>query len=283
MLKRIREMKYSDLAFAEECTRTVGRISETVEELESLLMYDAKGCFVAEHGQRRVGFCIATCYGKCSFLSVLAERETDSEADVERELLDHAVRYLLSCGSESIFAEAGQSSVSLFDGEGFAKLCRTLRFVACAYARSHQNVRAVWSQDLSTIDGVDRHSFRANRRFFLERRLSLTPQFCKVLEMNGRIGGYIMARRGRGAVAVGPWVVLSNVDCPADLLEGLAVEAMGERLLIEVLETNDAAVGLLRAMGFIESPDPTWRMIHGRWSNVGLSKSLYAIGSPFTG
>lgn len=92
-----------------------------------------------------------------------------------------------------------------------------------------------------------------------------------------------MARRASGVAAVGPWVVSPNVDCPADLLEALAVETRGEKLLVEVLETNCGAVELLRAMGFVESPESAWRMLLGRQSSIGLADSLYALGSPFTG
>ena len=283
MLGRMREMDFSDLAFAVECTRARGRISETVEEFKGFLLHDAKGCLVAEQGRRPVGFCIATLYDTCAFLGAIALRGIESEAVVERELLDHAVGYILSCRSKHIFAEAENSSVPTFESAGFIKLCRILRFVGNVYGRTHQHVRAFRSQDLSAIIDLDRHSFRANRWYFLERRYSLAPQFCKVIEMNGRIVGYITAHSGKGVVTVGPWVVSSKVDCPADLLEGLAMEANGERLVVEVLETNRGAVELLRAMGFTELPESPWRMLRGRWSNVGLADSLFATGSPFIG
>jgi hypothetical protein len=283
MTTTMREMKRSDLFFAVECARAAGRISVTAEELESSLLYDANGCFVAESGRGPAGFCIAGCYGKYGFLNAIAQGGIRGKAIVERRLTEHAVAYLSKCGCEHTFADAGNFLVSTLKSAGFMKLGRILRFVGSIYARCHQHVRAMRPQDLSAIGALDRHSFGGNRWYFLKRRYSLTPQFCKVLDTSGTAGGYIMARRARGAIVVGPWVVSPTVDCPTDLLEALALETAGEKLLVEVLETNRGAVELLRAMGFIESTEWTWRMRLGPGTNAGLANSLYAIGSPFIG
>lgn len=283
MFKRIREMKYTDLAFVADCARSTGRISETVEELENFLLCDAKGCWIAEYSRKPVGFCVTRSYGKYGFLGTIVLDGMKSHPAFERELLDHAVKYLVQGGCENVIAEVREGSVSGFERAGFVKLCRVLQFAGNVYGRSHKHVRALRPQELSAVVGLDRHFFRANRLYFLGRRFALAPQFCKVLEMNGKIGGFIMARKTDGIVPVGPWVISEDVDCPADLLEALAVEVGSEKLVIEVLETNRGAVELLRTMGFFESPESTWRMLLGPQTSVGQADSIYAIGSPFMG
>ena len=283
MSKRIREMKCTDLDFAAECARATGRISETAEELENFLLCDAKGCWIAEYSRTPVGFCVAKSYGKYGFLGAIVLDGIKSHPAFEGELLDHAVKYLVQGGCENVVAEVREGSVSGFESAGFVKLCRILQFAGNVYGRSHKHVRELRPQELSAIVGLDRHFFRANRLYFLGRRFVLAPQFCKVLEMNGKIEGYIMARRADGIVPVGPWVISEDVDCPADLLEALAVEVRTEKLVVEVLETNCGAVELLRAMGFVESRESTWRMLLGPQTSVGQADSIYAIGSPFTG
>lgn len=283
MFKRIREMKCTDLAFAAECARATGRISETVEELENFLLCDPRGCWIAEYSRRPVGFCVARSYGKCGFLGAVVLDGIRSHPATERELADLAVRYLGQGGCENIFAEVRESSVAGFERAGFVKLSRILQFTGNVYGRSHKHVREPRPQEFSAIVGLDRHAFRASRLYFLGRRFSHAPQFCKVLEMNGKIGGYIMARRADSIVPVGPWVISEDVDCPADLLESLALEAGSEKLVIEVLETNKGGVELLRTVGFVESGGSTWRMLLGPHTNVGQADTLYAIGSPFMG
>ena len=280
---RTREMARSDLGFAVECSRVAGRASATIEELEGSLLNDAQGCFIAENCHGPVGFCVAARYGKCGFLSAIARGGFRSIAIVERELLEQATAFLLNHGCDSIVAQAGHFIVPSFKSKGFQNHGRVLRFTGRVKSRSHQHIRAMKPQDLSAIGNLDKHCFRADRSSLLERRYSLTPRFCKIFETNGTIGGYIMAHKAKGVIAVGPWVVSSTVDCPMDLLEGLALEAEGERLFVEVLETNRGAVELLRAMGFVESPEWGWRMHLGPRTGVGLDNALYAIGSPFTG
>jgi len=283
MFKRIREMKCTDLSFAAECARAAGRISVTAEELENFLLCDSRGCWIAEYSRKPLGFCVARSYGRCGFLGAAVLDGIRSRPTIERELLDLAVRYLVQDGCENIYAEVRQGSVSCFEHAGFVKFCRIVQFVGAVYGRHHKHVRELRPQELSAIVSLDRHSFRANRLYFLGRRFALAPQFCKVLEIDGKIGGYIMARRVDGIVPVGPWVISEDVDCPADLLEALAAETRGDKLVIEVLETNTGCVELLRAMGFVESQESSWRMLLGPQTNVGQSDSLYAIGSPYLG
>jgi len=283
MVNVIREMKSTDLEFAAECACAAGRSSETVEELESFLLRDPGGCWIAQCGRKPVGFSVARWYGKSGFLGAITLSGISGEKAVERQLLDRAVKYLTVMGSETMFAEIEPRSAGVFERVGFVKLCRILSFTGNVYGRSHNHVRELRRQDLSFIVGLDRISFRANRLYFLGRRYTLTPRYCKVLEMKGRIVGYIMARRGNGVMPVGPWVVSASVDCPVDLLEALAVEARDEKLLIEVLETNSGVVELLRTLGMVESPEPTWRMLLGGRSKVGTSDTLCALGSPFAG
>lgn len=283
MFTRLRGMERSDLTFAAECSRAAGRVSATIEQFESFLFYNSTDCFVAENNQGLVGFCVAVRYGRCGFLGVVAQGGVKVRSVVERELLEHARAHLAEYRCEHIIVESGHSIVPAFKNAGCISLGRILRFVGHVYARSHQHVRPMRLQDLSTIAALDRHCFRADRWIYLERKYSLAPQFCKIIETSRTIGGYIMGHRAEGVLSVGPWVVSSTVDCPADLLEGLALEAIGETMFIEVLETNCGAVELLRAMGFVELPDWAWRLRLGPRSAVGLGESLYAIGSPFMG
>lgn len=282
-LIRIREMRCSDLAFATECAQASGRISVSSDEVESSLLCDGRGCWIAEYGRKPSGFCVSRSYGKSGFLSEFVLGGARRKADIERELLDHAVKYLTHGGNTNIFAEVEGDSLSVFESAGFSKLCRILQFSGNVYGRCHQHVRRLKPVEISAIASLDRHSFRANRLHFLGRRYLSTPEFCLVLESNGKIGGYIMARRANGGVVVGPWIVSPDVDCPADLLEALAVEAGGAKLLLEVPETSIGSVALLRALNFVESPEPIWRMMLGSPSIVGQSESIFAIGSPFMG
>jgi hypothetical protein len=280
---RMREIEDADLLFAADCFRAAGCVSANVGDLESVLQFDRKGCLVAEDRGGPAGFCFAVRFDRCGALSVVIPGATKNRAMMERELLEQASAYLLDCGCEHIIADAPDSLVPACERFGFTKLGRIVRFAGTIYARSHQHIRAMRPQDLSRISALDRLCFGANRRFMLERRFSSAPQLCKILAANRNIGGYVMARRIQGMVAVGPWVMSSRDDCPMDLLEGVAIEAAGETLCVEVLDKNRGALRLLRAMGFVESSSWAWRMHFGPRTNIGQAHSLYAIGSLLMG
>jgi hypothetical protein len=66
-------------------------------------------------------------------------------------------------------------------------------------------------------------------------------------------------------------------------LEGVAMDIGGTGLTIGVLENNHDALCMLRTCGFTQAREFTWRMVLGEPGILGLSSSLYAINSPFTG
>jgi hypothetical protein len=279
----LRQAEVLDLPFIANCFQAEGRASATIEELKNLLLFDYNGCLVAEDGGDPLGFCYALRYDKCGVLGLVARGGVNCRVVVVRELLEQASEYLLNRGCERLIADVSDAVVSAFERAGFFKLGRILQFAGTIYARTHHHVRPMRRKDLRSITALDSLCFGANRRFIIERRFSAAPQFCKVLAPNRTTGGYVMGRRIGNSVAIGPWVMWSRDDCPMDLLEGLAVEAAGETLVIDVLETNRGAVKLLRAMGFVESISSVWRMQFGSRSNLILTNTMYAAGSPFMG
>jgi hypothetical protein len=137
--------------------------------------------------------------------------------------------------------------------------------------------------DLETVGEMDRRAFGADRRFFLERNLSLYPELGKVIECDGQLTGFIMGRRGNHLVSAGPWIVQPRLQRPSDLLESLAAEVGGAKLRVGLLETNSEAAATLRRLGLTEHPDPPWRMVLGPSNHLGLSNQAYAIGSAAKG
>ena len=137
--------------------------------------------------------------------------------------------------------------------------------------------------DMDATAAMDRRTFGADRRFFLERRLALYPDLCKVTEQGGVLTGYIFGRRGYEVIGVGPWWVQEDVTRPVELLYALAAEAGDTVIGVGVLETNTRAVGLLRSLGLDEHPTPPWRMVWGDDVGLGAAPDLYANGSAAKG
>ncbi len=281
----VRQMLPSDLDFAASCTAAEGWRSETRPVFEGYLTYDPAGCLVADMSGERVGICVATSYGLYGFVGELIVSEEWRGRGIGRQLLESAVENLRSRGAASIFLDGVPAAIPLYERVGFRRVCRSMRFSGTLKGQRYPRVRPMRGDDLGAAGQLDRAAFGADRRFYLERRLSLQPELCQVLEKDGgEIAGFIMGRRIDDFVWIGPWVVRPGVERPGDLLASLAVEAGGEASLgLGVLETNGEALATVRSFGLAERLDPPWRMVLGPPAPLGASPGCFAIGSAAKG
>jgi ribosomal protein S18 acetylase RimI-like enzyme len=279
----IRPMIPSDLEFAATLTAYEGWLTETKEDFEGFLLYDSNGCFVAEENGDRIGMCVATAYGESGFLGELIVRNDARGRGVGTQLMQHAITYLAQRGVRSIYLDGVEAAIPLYERLGFRKVCRSLRFSGKLRGARYRRVRAMTPADLAVVAEMDRRAFDADRSFFLQRRLSLHPHLCHVLEAKGQIRGFIMGRARADLVSVGPWVVPSRVTQPDQLLAALAAEADGLDLTLGVLEVNSRAVKTMQDLGLAQRPHPPWRMVLGASANLGSSAAAYTIGSAAKG
>ena len=283
----IRQMQFSDLDFAAECTSLEGWKSETREVFEGFLAYDPNGCFIIEENSKRIGLGVATNYGELGFLGeIIVIKEKRGQGHGSR-LVKHTIQYLHNRGVKNILLDSVPTAVSLYERFGFQKICRSLRFSGNVHNGSNSCVRNMEDGDLKTVTKIDREVFRGDRGFFIERRLHMYPRLCKVFEFRKEIVGFIMGRPGRDMFWLGPWVMINeDIDHPEDLLRSFAMEAGNSKIILGVLEMNKQAVMKIQTLGFIEHSNPPWRMMFGISKDsmeTDWSSKIYAIGSPAKG
>lgn len=279
----IRAMQYDDIDFAVRCTAAEGWTSEGRQDFEAFLNFPRSGCFVMEDAGTPVGMIIANTYGQDGFIGELIVLPAYRGQQIGRRLMDHAVRYLRSVGTENIFLDGVIKAISLYERVGFRKVCRSLRFTGAPQGRDEPEVRLMTSDDLPAVYALDRAAFGADRAFVLARRFETYPQVCYVLEEQGKITGFVMAKPGPEVVAVGPWCILPAAEHPEKLLLAVAQHRQTAYLRLGILESNQRACHLANALGFRESEAPSWRMVLGLSDRLGRSERSLAVGSPAMG
>ncbi|HEY3315302.1 MAG TPA: GNAT family N-acetyltransferase [Bacillota bacterium] len=309
----IRRMLPLDLDFAAERTAEEGWTNHGREEFKAGLEYAPEASFVAEEDGRRIGLCVGTPYGEAGFVGGLIVVRAARGRGIGRRLLETTVDHLRSGGCASVYLDGVPAAVPMYERVGFRKICKSVRFRGSAARpegdgadagkradtgdgaeRKLWAVRPMAAADLAAVCALDRESFGADRRFFLERRFRQSPELAFVAEAvnEGRAGssargvaGFILGRRGARAVSAGPWVVGPGVERPLDLLAAQAEAAApaGELpIAVGVLDSNPRAVEAVGRFG-LEEHGFSWRMVLGPSERLGQSPTAYAIGSPAKG
>jgi len=278
----IREMKPEDVDFAVGLIHAAGWAGESREAFEAFLAHDPAGCFIAEANGETAGVCIAVSYARNGFIGELIVRDDLRILGLGRSLFQKALDRLEAAGFANIFLDGDLNAVPYYEIMGFRKICRSLRFRGMIEGRRHPRIRRMEPADMDRVCTLDRELFGDDRSFFLRRRLKQNPRLALVSERDGRLTGWIMARPGDGLLAVGPLAALDPEDA-GPLLEHLAVENAGEVLRLGVLESNAAAIELLRNRPGLKEGVYSWRMVRGPDVRMGDHPALFAIGSAAKG
>lgn len=285
----VRPFRPDDLAFAAECAAGEGWTTETLEVFEAFFAHDPAGCLVAEEAGSPAGICIATAYGLFGFVGELIVRRAARGRNVGPRLLGAAIEHLRKRGVLSIGLDGVAGAVPFYRLCGFRPVCTSHRFsgrpgeIPKDGAGGPGRLRRMTAGDAAEVSALDRRAFGADRGFFLERGRALHPELAFVAEDGDGLAGYALARPGNGVVAVGPWVIDERWPRPFDLLSAVSDAARDSRLRIGVLDTNAAAVRLLRGLPGLSEEAPSRRMVLGPSDRLGNSPLCWAIGSPAKG
>jgi len=276
----IRIFRSDDIDFAIEMTKAEGWLSETREVFRDFFIFQPDGCFIAEEEGERIGMIVATPYGLDGFIGELIVDPAWRGSGRGKALMEHAMAFHAACGVKNIHLDGVVAAVPLYERLGFRKVCRSLRFTG-ELTNTQTNMAEVMKEsDLPEVLDLDRRAFGADRSFFLRQKRMRSKDTCYVHRSRGRITGYLFAAGGK-VINIGPWVEEHPVDSQ-NLLLALGSANQGRQIRIGVLENNEAAVEMLRNLGFNIDIHSPWRMVIGQ-SGLGESSRCIAIGSPAAG
>ena len=95
--------------------------------------------------------------------------------------------------------------------------------------------------------------------------------------------GYIMAKRGKSNVKIGPWICKPcHYDVAEELLFSVMNTVLGEDLWVGLPEGNVDGVRILESNGFKPLPS-SLRMCYGDCSVLENVEAVYGLGGPDKG
>jgi ribosomal protein S18 acetylase RimI-like enzyme len=280
---KIRAMRRSELDFCVACVTGEGWLSETRYTFETFFAYDPDGCLIAEKAGKPVGMIVATAYHECGFLGELIVLPEYRGHGIGGRLMKQAMDYLRGRGCRSLYLDGDTPAVPLYERLGFKTICRSLRFLGEVTPSQTQSVQMMSAADLDRVLEIDRAAFGADRSFFLRRRFEHFPHLCLSSVVNGNVSGFILGQPGHGVVTVGPWYFDGDADRALDLVYSLAGQADTARLRVGVLESNQGAARMMRSLSVFRETEPSWRMVNGPDTGLGVTAGLIAVGSPAKG
>jgi hypothetical protein len=111
----------------------------------------------------------------------------------------------------------------------------------------------------------------------------LHPGLCHVLERDGAVAGYVLARRRGEKLWIGPWCAAAGVDAPEVLLGALIAPGAAVQVHAGTLASSMRAREALARLGLGVGDDPPWRMVRGPDLQLARRPEVLANGTSATG
>lgn len=279
----LRPMLPSDLPFAASLTLGEGWHSETLEEFEGFFARDPGGCLIAQRAGRRLGIGVATAYGAAGFIGQIVVCPDARGQGVGDRIVGALIDRLERAGVRSMYLDGTRAGVPLYERHGFVRVQPSLRFAGTLRGAAHPHVRPMREADLDAVCALDREWWGADRAFFIRRRRHLHPDLCHVLERDGVIAGYVLARRRGEKIWIGPWCAAADVAAPEALPGALLAPGTAAQVHAGVLASATRAREALVRLGLVAGDDPPWRMVRGADLQLGRRAEVLANGTSAKG
>lgn len=284
----LRRWKRTDLGYIANSIAREGW-GHFTQDVERCWKLEPRGCFLAVIRGTPVGHVFSVTYEKLGWIGLLIVDPRVRGRGVGSTLMEAAVRYLRQAGCKSIRLEAVEKAVPLYKRFGFREEFGSLRFRGqlrslVGLGHSASGIRKMRGTDVVYVAHFDARYFGADRLRVLRSLLADNPSLCYVAKEDGKVVGYIMARRGEDGFWLGPWVC-ENIEQGRAVFDVLAKAVSGPDVVFRVglPAVNAKGRDLLEKLGF-QLTGRSVRMILG---SVEQSREdatgVYGIGGPEKG
>ena len=275
-----RIMKPTDLPFFMQLMNLVGW-GMTPQDYTRILHFSPEGCFIATENKKDLGMVATTNYGNIAWIGNLVVQPETRGKGIGAQLMQHAMDYLESTGTQAIRLDAVQAAIPLYRRLGFKYEYWSTRHTGTA-THHKTDCTPMKPEDLDKVSNLDKQVFKADRRHILEYFYNLHPELCFTSWEDDKLVGYIMAKEGLSNTKIGPWIAEPRHQCAEKLLYSVMNQRVGDEIWVGTPENNKHSVNLLEKLGFVPHPS-SLRMCYGDCSIKENVEYTYGLGGPDKG
>jgi len=248
----VEKMEVDDFPFAVQLSNTMNW-NAALEDFEFMLKLEPEGCFMALHGQERLGIATSVSFGKTGWLGNLIVKENARRKGAGNLLVRHVIDYLHEKGVETIGLYAYPHLVKLYERFGFQS---DLDFLVlkgkAAFPATQMKLQAAKRQDVPRIIDFDRQCFGADRKKLLEPILLNRGNLCYISTENNEVVGYIAAKVYDETSEIGPLMCRANRAEEAVLLLKTVLSKLNCKVFTCIPEKETELLNVLHQAGLKE-------------------------------
>ena len=255
----------------------------TPDDYMRMLTISPEGLFIASVDGVDLGMVSTTSYGSIAWVGNLVVLPESRGMGLGAALMMKTMCYLAEIGAKSIRLDGVPLAIPLYRRLGFKDEYWSLRYTGVARAHEVTMTRQMDVDDLSAVEALDKSVFKGSRHGAIRYVYRINPELAFTSWIGDELIGYIMAKRGKSNVKIGPWICKPGQGGVAEeLLYSVMNMVQGEDLWVGLPEGNVDGVRVLGSNGFKSLPS-SLRMCYGDCSVVENVEAVYGLGGPDKG
>lgn len=202
-------------------------------------------------------------------------------------LLRHALDELARSGAGGAVLDATPAGRPVYAREGFVESWGFSRYrrarathVPAPDPAPARAVRPLAARDWPAIAALDRRAFGADRSPLLRRLAQRLPAAAHVIEHEGLVVGFVLARDGCEAAQLGP-LVAEDAPAARALLDAALARLEGP-VYVDAADAQPALLAAIAERGFV-AQRPFTRMLHALERAPGDASKVFLVAGPELG
>jgi predicted N-acetyltransferase YhbS len=236
---RIRPMTFADIPLGMQLKQQAGW-NQTEKDWSRFLELEPEGCFVAELDGALAGTATTCTFGPVAWVAMVLVDAALRGQGIGKALMGHALDFLDARGVRSVRLDATPLGRPLYEKLGFAAEYQLTRYEGSPLVTEPVNQCVpARPEHLDGLVELDRVVTTTGRDKLLRRLFAEFPGGVRVVEVSGRVEGFVMARPGARAWFIGPCIG-SGLAGPCLIVDALGRFA-GQPVYLDIPADNPVA------------------------------------------